>query len=138
MSKACGAGVPPNATSFCYPEKAWDQFKVQLLCVTASRTGPLGSCVKQVRLLRFRLGADRSPALSAQAWHTDLFDARPIGRLRRNGFDRLTAFGPIRTALALGVGGPGKQHVGGGAHHADTNGWTPFRLLRFLQPSCVS
>ena len=110
MSKACGAGVPPNATSICYPEKAWDQFKVQLLCVTASRIGPLGSCVKQVRLLRFRLGADRSPALSAQAWHTDLFDARPIGRLRRN---------PIRAALALGVGGPGKRHVGGGTHHAD-------------------
>jgi hypothetical protein len=85
-------------------KKAVGKFKVKLPCVRASRIGPLGSRVIPARLLRFRLGADKSPAPSAQSLQPDRSDARPIGRLRRN---------PIRAALAFGAGVPGGVVAGG-------------------------
>ena len=62
----------------------------------ASRIGPQRARVIPARLRRFRLGADWSPAPSAQALQSGRSDARPCGRLRRD---------PIRAAFALfGVG----------------------------------
>ena len=55
------------------------------------------------RLRRFRLGADNSPALSAQALQPGQFDEQPCGRLRRD---------PIRDAQALGAGPPGLATCG--------------------------
>ena len=78
------------------------------------------------RLRRFRLGADKSPAPSAQALHTGQSDALPIGRLRRN---------PIRDALAFGAGEPGVVVAGGMNARADADGLPPCKHLLFLQPN---
>ena len=78
----------------------------------ASRIGPQRLPVKLARLRRFRLGADNSPAPSSQALQPGQFDEQPCGRLSRNGFDKLTAFGPFRDAQAIGAGPPGLATCG--------------------------
>ena len=85
-----------------------------------------GKRVILARLLRFRLGADKSPAPSAQALHTGQSDALPIGRLRRN---------PIRAALAFGAGVPGGVVAGGVNARADAHGLPPCEHWLFQRPN---